>query len=454
MASDLFFYEGTDGYSEYYKTSEGSISFQRQGTIPPAGWTHVVQGQFVGAGLCQFIFYDSASGTIQIWMVGTSPDGHGHTYLLYEIPNWRPGYNLLVPGSFALESGQVGLPELLCYDATQGVGEFYYIGSDPSVRLAYRYTDWRTSWNIIVSGNFGGDGVSDLLFYGAAGATGEFYSVDNFQINRLTTYTDWRSSWKLIVPGNFGGSDFTDLVFYDSDGTTGEFYSVNQGEIALLQSYTDWRGSWDEIIPGDFGGNGFTDLLFYDQVGGTGEFYAVNNGQISLLKSNTDWRTSWTRILAGTYTGTSASQVVPFVTVAVEPFAPGSEFELLHIFGGSFQDSEPVALKIEIQDGDGAPEVVTDTIAAPSPGNGEFATYYNTLFTNAFRFFNSLDVVPNAWASLGTVETYYPPLVSCPPDITTIVSYAEQAVGTTKGGQAIVGSVSPAVGGVGGVGKI
>ena len=60
------------------------------------------------------------------------------------------------------------------------------------------------------------------------------------------------------------------------------------------------------------------------------------------------------------------------------------------------------------------------TIAAPSPGNADFAAYYNALFTDqsgdstAFRFFNSLDVVPNAWASLATVETYYPPLVACP----------------------------------------
>jgi triacylglycerol lipase len=74
------------------------------------------------------------------------------------------------------------------------------------------------------------------------------------------------------------------------------------------------------------------------------------------------------------------------------------------------------------------------TVAAPSPGNAEFAAYYNRLFTDqlgestAFRFFNSLDVVPNAWASLATVETYYPPLVSCPPDITTIVGRAETAV--------------------------
>ena len=74
------------------------------------------------------------------------------------------------------------------------------------------------------------------------------------------------------------------------------------------------------------------------------------------------------------------------------------------------------------------------TIAAPSPGNADFAAYYNALFTDqsgdstAFRFFNSLDVVPNAWASLDTVETYYPPLVSCPPDIIRIIGRAETAV--------------------------
>lgn len=75
------------------------------------------------------------------------------------------------------------------------------------------------------------------------------------------------------------------------------------------------------------------------------------------------------------------------------------------------------------------------TIAAPSPGNEDFAVYYNTLFTlqsghsTAFRFFNSLDVVPNAWASLTTVETYYPPLVSCPSDITNIIVRAEKVLG-------------------------
>jgi hypothetical protein len=75
------------------------------------------------------------------------------------------------------------------------------------------------------------------------------------------------------------------------------------------------------------------------------------------------------------------------------------------------------------------------TLAAPSPGNADFAIYYDTLFTlqsgqsTAFRFFNNLDVVPNAWATLTTIETYYPPLVHCPSDISNLIARAENAVG-------------------------
>jgi Lipase (class 3) len=95
-----------------------------------------------------------------------------------------------------------------------------------------------------------------------------------------------------------------------------------------------------------------------------------------------------------------------------------------------------------------ASSLLVYTIAAPSPGNEDFAAYYNALFTTqsghstAFRFFNSLDVVPNAWASLNTVETYYPPLVPCPSDISKIIGRAENAVGANyyQLGELAVGS--------------
>jgi hypothetical protein len=75
------------------------------------------------------------------------------------------------------------------------------------------------------------------------------------------------------------------------------------------------------------------------------------------------------------------------------------------------------------------------TFAAPSPGNADFANYYNSLFTDgttgkstAFRLYNCLDVVPNAWASLDVIEGYYKPSPECTDEIKAVVQVARNAV--------------------------
>ncbi|AQG80487.1 lipase family protein [Spirosoma montaniterrae] len=106
------------------------------------------------------------------------------------------------------------------------------------------------------------------------------------------------------------------------------------------------------------------------------------------------------------------------------------------------------------------------TFAAPSAGNAAFASYYNQLFTDsagnstAFRVYNSLDVVPNGWASLETVTTYYPGFVNCPTDIVsainTVQSYISNDAYTQVGeasnqsavelpGHLLFGSVQPSL---------
>jgi hypothetical protein len=90
------------------------------------------------------------------------------------------------------------------------------------------------------------------------------------------------------------------------------------------------------------------------------------------------------------------------------------------------------------------------TFAAPSPGDEGFATYYNQLFqdgssmSTAFRLYNTLDVVPNAWASLETIKSYYVPAPQCTPEITMVIDVAQAMmgkicaqVGTVEAGSAI-----------------
>ena len=66
-----------------------------------------------------------------------------------------------------------------------------------------------------------------------------------------------------------------------------------------------------------------------------------------------------------------------------------------------------------------------------------FAGHYNTLFTDAttgkstaYRVYNMLDAIPNAWASLSTIATYYQPAPLCPEYIKEIIAEAEKDVGS------------------------
>jgi hypothetical protein len=137
-----------------------------------------------------------------------------------------------------------------------------------------------------------------LIFYDAAGGTGEFYSVSNGRISLVYSHTDWRNTWTHIVPGKFGGNGIIDLLFYEGSTGVAEFYALDiRGAISIIQSNTGWPTNLTQIIPGNFSGSGNTDLLFYDNKAGTGQFFTVNKGKISPLHTETGWRTSWNQIL-------------------------------------------------------------------------------------------------------------------------------------------------------------
>ena len=84
-----------------------------------------------------------------------------------------------------------------------------------------------------------------------------------------------------------------------------------------------------------------------------------------------------------------------------------------------------------------AADLAVYTFAAPSAGNAGFAASYNGLFTDAatgsstaYRCYNTLDAVPNGWASLGVIETYYTPFPPCTPEIKQVIEDAATFVGT------------------------
>ena len=210
-----------------------------------------------------------------------STDGQGGLVSLKDHNGWSSRWTKVVPGNF----GGSGYTDLLFYDRRTGDAEFCTSDGSGKVKTIRKVEGrWRTSWTHIIPGNFGGGGLTDLLFYEGSTGRAEFYINDgNAQFRNIKAIEPggWKPGTSHIIPGNFGGDGLTDLLFYSVSEGSAAFY-VNEGNanIKLIRKVEagGWRTSWTYIVPGNFGGSGLTDLLFYEGSTGSAEFYGNCSG--------------------------------------------------------------------------------------------------------------------------------------------------------------------------------
>ena len=266
------------------------------------------------AGVNEVLFYDPA-GYGEVYSI----DQSGSLTLQTTHPDWRNTWSLIVPGGAPSLLGASGW-DVLFYDQTQGVGEFYQTGRLGDMNRLNQYTNWRNSWSLIVPGHFSDNAYGDLLFYDRTHGVGQFYHTDAHGLAGapFATYTNWRTTWSVIVPGHFSNSAYTDLLFYDPTGDSGvaELYHTSQNgfDDYAYASYSNWLTTWSLIIPGHFSDSSYTDLLLYDRSGdlGVGAFFHTNqNGFDEYAYGNfTNWRTTWSQIVPGRFSNSSYTDLL------------------------------------------------------------------------------------------------------------------------------------------------
>jgi triacylglycerol lipase len=82
-----------------------------------------------------------------------------------------------------------------------------------------------------------------------------------------------------------------------------------------------------------------------------------------------------------------------------------------HSLGGALTQLASLWLHSQLVQTDGHRNVgITPlTFAAPTCGNQQFATLFETTFPDNYALVNTLDIVPMAWADLDTMQHQYPP---------------------------------------------
>jgi hypothetical protein len=206
-------------------------------------------------------------------------------------------------------------------------------------------------------------------------------------------------------------------------------------------AYPTWSVAWGPMLSADRG-----NMMYIAE--------SPSSGQYAVAIRGTDWSflLDWLEDLASVlppvpypYLGGGDTKVAMGTLIGLQQLIQMDPASFLkdvphgatifvtgHSLGGCLASAIAPYLA-QVLGGPGALRVYT--FAAPSAGDAAFASAYNALFgrtggpPSAFRFFNTLDAVPNGWDSLPTIETYYPPFQACPQEIKDLITFAQGQVG-------------------------
>jgi ELWxxDGT repeat protein len=228
--------------------------------LPGTSWETIDTGDFDGNGRSD-VLAQNTDGTIGAWEIDA-------TYITADwsglvVPNPGTSWQAKATGDFNGDSlsdivfqhtnGKVSIWEMDGTEVIGGLGT--YVGSNPG-----------PSWQVKGTGDFNGDGNSDLLFQNTKGAVG-IWELDGTEViggAGTTVGSNSSASWQVKGTGDFNGDGTSDVVFQHTNGSVSiwelDGTDVIGGAGTLVGSNPG--SSWQVEATGDYNGDGNSDLLF------------------------------------------------------------------------------------------------------------------------------------------------------------------------------------------------
>ena len=165
------------------------------------------------------------------------------------------------------------------------------------------------SWHVVGTGDFNGDGKSDLLWRNDNGAMGTWSgtAASGFVINQSTVRVI-DGSWHIVATGDFNGDRIADILWRNDNGLLGTWsgsasasggFTINDG--AALQTAS---GDWNIVGAADVNGDGRSDILWRNDDGTVADWLAnASGGFIVNSASAQAVPVSWQLASAGDYNG-------------------------------------------------------------------------------------------------------------------------------------------------------
>jgi FG-GAP-like repeat/RTX calcium-binding nonapeptide repeat (4 copies)/FG-GAP repeat len=139
-----------------------------------------------------------------------------------------------------------------------------------------------TSWHVVGTGDFNGDGRDDILWRSDAGQVSDWLGTVNggWQINDANAFTAAPTSWKVAGVGDFNGDGIDDILWRNDNGQVSNWLGQANGSFVVndANALTSVGTNWKVASVGDFNGDGRDDILWRSDAGQLSDWLGTATG--------------------------------------------------------------------------------------------------------------------------------------------------------------------------------
>jgi len=250
------------------------------------------------------IVWHNQNGGILLWLMnGNAVSSQVH------LGNISNAWQIVGTGDFNAD----GVTDLLLRNAQTGAAQVWLLNTSGAVTSKLNIGSSTNAWTIVGTGDFNGDGVADILWLNwSTGTLDVWFMNTSGEVAKKAAIGTLPAGWTIAGAGDFNGDHVADILARNAaTGAAQVWYMNTGGTVTTKTTIGNASSAWTVAGTGDFNGDGITDILWQENTGTLDVWFMNHVGTVTKKSSiGTVPPSTWAVVGTGDFDANGVSDIL------------------------------------------------------------------------------------------------------------------------------------------------